>query len=83
VTPLYGADNAPKRAKRPTPGLPIQPESELTARKGKETKVKTRKKAFISFLFLFGTWPFQWVTREKIKKSASIQARLSGCTRGA
>jgi hypothetical protein len=48
VTPVDGADNAPKRAKRPTLGPPIQPARELAPNKSKQMQVKPREKAWIS-----------------------------------
>jgi hypothetical protein len=76
VTPVDGADNAPKRAKRPTLGPPTQPARELAPNKSKQMQVKPREKAWISLFFLGGIGPFQWVTGEKNTKkfSSSILA---------
>jgi hypothetical protein len=70
VTPVDGADNAPKRGVRSTPGPPIQPARELAPNKSKQTQVKPRKKACISLFFLGGIGPFQRVAGEKNKKNS-------------
>jgi hypothetical protein len=42
-------------------------------------QVNESKKAFICFHNFFGIWTFQWVTREKMKKTPRLPSRLSGC----
>jgi hypothetical protein len=70
VTPLHLSSNGPKRGKRSV-RAPMQPGRELNANKTKQMSLNESKFTFICFHLFFRIWTFQWVTGEKIKKSAA------------